>query len=90
MRARSRWRTNGDSNDARIVRPGDASSSVLYHRMNRRDVKGMPLIGSTEEDDFAVERLVVGLVDDPHPACPDLLEDPKLAEIGSDHEWRLT
>lgn len=36
--------------NARIIAPGDASRSVLVDRMNRRDLHGMPRIGSSLVD----------------------------------------
>lgn len=44
--------------DARIVAPGDPARSVLIERMRRRDVNGMPPIGSTEVDGAGVDLLV--------------------------------
>jgi len=38
----------------RIIAPGDASRSVLVERVNRRDVNGMPPIGSTIPDSVGV------------------------------------
>jgi mono/diheme cytochrome c family protein len=34
----------------RIIAPGDASRSVLVERVNRRDINGMPPLGSTIPD----------------------------------------
>ena len=44
--------TSGDLGivGARIIAPGDAGASVLVERMNRRDVHGMPRIGSSIAD----------------------------------------
>ncbi|MEQ1801977.1 MAG: PQQ-dependent sugar dehydrogenase [Gammaproteobacteria bacterium] len=36
--------------DPRLIAPGDASRSVLLSRVNRRDVNGMPPVGSGEID----------------------------------------
>ena len=49
----------------RIIAPGDASRSVLVERVNRRDIFGMPTIGSTIPDAAGVTLLtdwVNGLV----------------------------
>lgn len=50
----------------RIIAPGDASRSVLVARTNRRDVAGMPPIGSTLVDTDGVSLLtdwINGLAD---------------------------
>jgi mono/diheme cytochrome c family protein len=36
--------------NARLIAPGDASRSVLHARLSRRDVNGMPPVGSTVVD----------------------------------------
>ena len=43
--------------NARIIAPGDASMSVLVARTNRRDVNGMPPLGSTVVDAAGVTLL---------------------------------
>ncbi len=43
--------------DARIIAPGDASRSVLVSRINRRDVHGMPPLGSSVVDAAGVALL---------------------------------
>jgi hypothetical protein len=35
---------------ARLVVPGNAASSILVNRMNRRDANGMPRVGSKQVD----------------------------------------
>jgi hypothetical protein len=42
---------------ARLIAPGDAARSVLIARMNRRDVNGMPPVGSTQVDAAGVTLL---------------------------------
>jgi hypothetical protein len=42
---------------ARIIAPGNASRSVLVERTNRRDVNGMPPLGSTIVDSDGVSLL---------------------------------
>ena len=42
---------------ARIISPGNAGSSVLVDRADRRDVHGMPPLGSTIVDDEGVQLL---------------------------------
>ena len=42
---------------ARIILPGDASSSVLINRTDRRDVHGMPPLGSNIVDSDGVTLL---------------------------------
>jgi hypothetical protein len=43
--------------NARLIAPGDAARSVLVARMNRRDVNGMPPIGSNVIDGSGVTLL---------------------------------
>jgi hypothetical protein len=43
--------------DARVVAPGDAARSVLVERMSRRDVSGMPPLGSGVVDSSGVTLL---------------------------------
>ncbi|WP_405230041.1 hypothetical protein [Lentisalinibacter sediminis] len=43
--------------DARIIAPGDASQSILAVRTNRRDVYGMPPLGSSLVDTAGVQLL---------------------------------
>ena len=42
---------------ARVIAPGDASRSVLVERTKRRDVNGMPPLGSTLVDGDGVTLL---------------------------------
>jgi hypothetical protein len=42
---------------ARIIAPGDAPSSVLVGRMDRRDANGMPPLASSVVDTAGVELL---------------------------------
>jgi uncharacterized repeat protein (TIGR03806 family) len=42
---------------ARIIAPGDAAQSVLVNRANRRDIHGMPPLGSTIVDAAGVQLL---------------------------------
>ena len=44
-----------DIPDARLVAPGSAERSVLYHRISRRGTDQMPPLGSTEVDRTAVK-----------------------------------
>ena len=43
--------------NARLIAPGDAARSVLVARINRRDLNGMPPIGSSEVDSSGVALL---------------------------------
>lgn len=45
--------------DARLVAPGDASRSLVVERASRRDVHGMPPIGSNELDSAGIALLSV-------------------------------
>jgi hypothetical protein len=43
--------------NARLIAPGDAARSVIVARMNRRDLNGMPPIGSSVIDSSGVALL---------------------------------
>ena len=43
--------------NARLIMPGDASRSLIYERANRRDIHGMPPLGSTIVDTDGVQLL---------------------------------
>ena len=43
--------------NARLIAPGDAARSLLVARMNRRDVNGMPPVGSNLVDGSGVALL---------------------------------
>lgn len=43
--------------DARILAPGDPHRSMLYVRMRRTDIRGMPTIGYHQPDDEALARV---------------------------------
>ncbi len=43
-----------DVPNARLIAPGDAARSLVVNRAGRRDVHGMPPVGSTEIDDVGV------------------------------------
>jgi hypothetical protein len=43
--------------NARLIAPGDAARSVIVARMNRRDLNGMPPVGSNVIDSSGVALL---------------------------------
>ena len=43
--------------NARIISPGNAASSLLVERVNRRDIHGMPPLGSNIVDAAGVQLL---------------------------------
>ncbi|MEM7765056.1 MAG: PQQ-dependent sugar dehydrogenase [Pseudomonadota bacterium] len=60
----------GDSlniNDARLIAPGNSAASLIVERMQRRDVHGMPPIGSNRIDTTNVARVAAWI--DSLPGC---------------------